>query len=104
MINHILLLFKRFIFDNRSDRQKIHILALLNYFKTVKKVEQKIEYQKDKLKLHFEKWDPIDTTYSLNTYIYIRQALLMYQEKRSRRGMGKVGLGGEGCMLCYVSL
>ena len=59
LINHIVLLFKRFIFDNRSNRHKIHILALLNYFKTVEKVEQKIAYHKDKLKLHFEKWDPI---------------------------------------------
>ena len=37
----------------------IHILALLNYFKTVEKVGQKIVYHKDKLKLHFEKCDPI---------------------------------------------
>ena len=41
LINHIVLLFKRFIFDNRSNRHKIHILALLSYFKTVEKVEQK---------------------------------------------------------------
>ena len=41
LINHIVLLFKRFIFDNRSKRHKIHILALLNYFKTVEKVEQR---------------------------------------------------------------
>ena len=59
LINRIVLLFKRFIFDNRSNRHKIHILALLNYFKTVEKVEQKIAYQKDKLTLHFEKWDLI---------------------------------------------
>ena len=59
LINHIVLLFKRFIFDNRSNRHKIHILALLSYLKTVEKVEQKIAYHKDKLKLHFEKWVPI---------------------------------------------
>ena len=59
LINHIVLLSKRFIFDNRSNRDKIHILALLNYFKTVEKVKQKIVYQNDKLQLHFEKWDPI---------------------------------------------
>ena len=58
-INHVVLLFKRFIFDNKSNLHNIHILALLNYFKTVEKVEQKIAHQKDKLKLHFEKWDPI---------------------------------------------
>ena len=50
LINHIVLLFKKFIFDNRSNRHKIHILALLSYFKTVEKVEQKIAYHKDKLK------------------------------------------------------
>ena len=37
----------------------IRFMALLNYLKTVEKVEQKIAYHKDKLKLHFEKWDPI---------------------------------------------
>ena len=41
LINLIVLLFKRFIFDIRSNRQKIHILALLNYFKTVEKVDNK---------------------------------------------------------------
>ena len=41
LINHIVLLFKRFIFDNRGNRHKIHILALLNYFRAVEKVEQK---------------------------------------------------------------
>ena len=40
LINHIVLLFKRFIFDNRSDRHKIHILTLVNFFKTVEKVEK----------------------------------------------------------------
>ena len=80
LINHIVLLFKRFVFDYRSNRHKIHILALLNYFRTVEKVEQKIAYQKDKLKLHFEKWDPI--RHSLNIDIYVRRALLIYQEKR----------------------
>ena len=59
LICYIVLLFKRFILDNRSNCQKIHILALLNYFKTVEKSEQKIAYQKGKLLLHFEKWDPI---------------------------------------------
>ena len=53
LINHIVLLFKRFILDNRSNRHKIHILALLTYFKTVEKVEQKIAYHKDKLKVSF---------------------------------------------------
>ena len=43
LINHIVLLFKRFIFDNRSNRHKIHILALLNYFKTIEKVEHIIK-------------------------------------------------------------
>ena len=41
LINHIVLLFKRFIFDDRSNRHNIPILALLNYFRTVEKVEQK---------------------------------------------------------------
>ena len=52
LINHIVLLFKRFSFDNRSNQHKIHILTLLSYFKTVEKVEQEIAYHKDKLKLH----------------------------------------------------
>ena len=31
LINYIVFLFKRFIFDNRNNQHKIHILALLNY-------------------------------------------------------------------------
>ena len=46
LINHIVLLFKKFIFDNRSNRYKIHILALPNYFKTAEKVEQKSSVSK----------------------------------------------------------
>ena len=70
LINHIVLLFKRFIFDNRINRHKIHILALLNYFKTVEKVEQKIVYHKDKLKLHFKKWDPIRHILQIYTHTF----------------------------------
>ena len=79
MINHIVLLF----------RHKIHILAMLNYFRTVEKVEQKIAYQKDKLKLHFEKWDPV------RQYIHIRStgASNVSREKVKGEGDGQSGTG-----------
>ena len=44
LIKHIVLLFKRFIFDTRSNRHKIYILALLNYFRTVEKVQTKVTF------------------------------------------------------------
>ena len=59
LCNHILLLFKKFLYANKDSPARLNSVSLKYYIKTVERIEQKIAYKKDKLKLHFEKWDCI---------------------------------------------
>ena len=59
LFNHILLLFKKFIYDNKNYQARIHILSITNYIKEAEKLEQKIAYRKGKLEFHFQKKNPI---------------------------------------------
>ena len=42
IINHIVLIFKKFLYDNRSNHSRIHIAALKYQLRLAEKVEQKI--------------------------------------------------------------
>ena len=53
LVNHIVLLFKKFLYQNRSNSQRIHILALKHYIKLVVRIEQKIAYDAHKLDTYF---------------------------------------------------
>ena len=57
--NHIILLFKKFLYANKGSPAKLNSVSLKHYIKTFERIEQKIAYKKDKLKLHFKKWDCI---------------------------------------------
>ena len=57
--NHIILLFKKFLYANKGSPARLNSVSLKHYIKTVERIEQKIAYKKDKLKLDFEKWDSI---------------------------------------------
>ena len=57
LINHILLLFKRFLYHRKNEPDRLHIIALMHYIKSVEKIEQKIANEKSKLAIHFKKWD-----------------------------------------------
>ena len=59
MLNHILLLFKKFIYDKKKYPARIHFLSFMHYIKEVKKIEQKIAHRKGKLEFHFKKWNLI---------------------------------------------
>ena len=59
IVNHIVLIFKKFFHDYRSNHSRIHIAALKYKLKLVEKVEPKIASKKGKMELHLEKWDPI---------------------------------------------
>ena len=59
LCNHIILLFKKFLYTNKGSSERLNSVSLKHYIKTVERIEQKIAYKKDKLKLHFEKWDCI---------------------------------------------
>ena len=55
LVNHIVLLFKKFLYQNKSNPQIIHILVLKHYIKLVERTEQKNAYGAHKLDTHFEK-------------------------------------------------
>ena len=59
LVNHIVLLFKKFLYQNKSNPQRIHILALKHYIKLVERIEQKLAYDAHKLDTHFKKWEPV---------------------------------------------
>ena len=60
-INHILMLFKYFIYANRNRNIKhaanFHTLKL--FISSVKNIEQKIAFNRRSLEQHFSKWQPI---------------------------------------------
>ena len=59
LYNHIILLFKIFVYANKDSPAKLNSVSLKHYIKTFERIEQKTESKKDKLKLHCEKWDCI---------------------------------------------
>ena len=54
--------FKKFLYANKGYPERLNRVSLKQYIKTFERIEQKIAYKKDKLKLHFEKWDCIKPT------------------------------------------
>ena len=59
LLNHILPLFKKSIYDKKNHPARIHFLSFMNYVKEVERIEQKIAHRKGKLEFHFKKWNPI---------------------------------------------
>ena len=59
LANHLILLFKYFIYKHRTVKHAINIHAMKNYVKFVQKIEQRIARNKDRLEKHFTKWEPI---------------------------------------------
>ena len=59
IVKHIVLIFKKFLHNNRSNHARIHIAALKYQLKSVEKIEQKITSKEGKMKFHLKKWDPI---------------------------------------------
>ena len=59
IVNHIAIIFKKFLYDNRSNHSRIHIAALKYQLKLVEIVKQKIASKKGKMEFHLKKWDPI---------------------------------------------
>ena len=49
LVNHVVLLFKYFIYKNRTNKHAINIHALKNYINFLKKIEQRIARKKDRL-------------------------------------------------------
>ena len=90
LLSHILLLFKKFIFDKKNHPARIHFLSFMNYIKEVEKIEQKIAHRKGKLQFHFKKMEPNKTF----TLIFLFTVNSLYPKAhRARVGEGRIGKG-----------
>ena len=59
LINHIILLFKRFIFVKRKERKHIGFNVLKAFIKNVENTENQIASRKQKADIHYKKWNPM---------------------------------------------
>ena len=59
LINHILILFKYFIYADRNIKHAANFHALKLFISSVQKIEQKIAFSRKSLQQHFSKWQPI---------------------------------------------
>ena len=59
LINHIILIFKRSLYEMRSSRPCPSVFYVINRIKQIKEIEYKIAQVNDKLGFHLEKWEPL---------------------------------------------
>ena len=59
LINHILILFKYFIYADRNIKHAANFRALKLFISSVQKIAQKIAFSRKSLQQHFSKWQPI---------------------------------------------
>ena len=60
LINHIILIFKRSLYEMRSSRPCTSVFYIIN---RIKKIEYKIAQVNDKLSFHLEKWEPLSNLF-----------------------------------------
>ena len=59
IINHIILLFKRYMNLKRENNCCINIFGIKNFIKHTERIEHKTAFNKDKLDTHYKKWDKL---------------------------------------------
>ena len=64
LINHILILYKYFLYSRSNDKGKVNFSAFKLYIRYVVKIEESIEKRKRNLTAHFSKWDPLMVLFS----------------------------------------
>ena len=57
LVNHILLILKRSLYEMRSRKVAPSIFYIMNKIKQIRDIEYQITKKSDKLTLHFNKWD-----------------------------------------------
>ena len=60
LVNHILFIFKRSLYEMRSRKVSPPIFYVMNKIKQIRDLEYQIAKKSDKLTLHFNKWDLLD--------------------------------------------
>ena len=59
LVNHVTLLFKRFLYINRTTSAKLKLYSLKLYLRYNEIIEKRITKEKGSLQCHFKKWNPI---------------------------------------------
>ena len=59
LIDHMILLFKRYIYLRRQDRHGPNITGLKSFIKNIETVERRIASDKEKLSFHYKKWEKL---------------------------------------------
>ena len=59
LINHLILIFKKFLYTHRKPTRQVAFVALKHNIAYTQKIEQTIARKNGKLTLHFKKWNPI---------------------------------------------
>ena len=57
LVNHILLIVKRSLYEMRSRKVAASIFYIMNKIKQIRDIEYQIAKKSEKLTLHFNKWD-----------------------------------------------
>ena len=59
LINHIILIFKCYIFLKRKESKHISFNRLKAFIKNVENTENQIASRKQKVDIHYKKWNPM---------------------------------------------
>ena len=59
LFNHMILLFKRYIYLRRQDRHGPNITGLKSFIKNIETVERRISSDEEKLSFHYKTFDPL---------------------------------------------
>ena len=59
LVNHVTLLFKRFLYINRTTSAKLNLYSLKLYSRYTEIIEKRIAKEKGSLECHFKKWNLI---------------------------------------------
>ena len=57
--NHLLLMFKRYIYLNKDSKNGLSISGLKAFIKSIENTERYIAQERDKLECHCKKWNPM---------------------------------------------
>ena len=59
LINHVTLLFERFLYVNTTTSAKLNLHSLKIYLRYTENIKKRIAKEKGSLECHFKKWNPI---------------------------------------------
>ena len=64
------------MYDNKNHHLRSHIITLMIYLKSNEKIEQRITYDKDKLKTHFRKCNAIEQSAVIRSFCHCPKQII----------------------------